>query len=94
MFFADYLAQELYFYEKEFAAKSVDYNEAFIKGMEGKKIKIGIKKSEPLKNELEAFIDCIKKNKEPPVTGNDGLEALEIAQKFLESSKNNKVVSM
>ena len=94
MFFADYLAQELYFYEKEFAAKSVDYNEAFIKGREGKKIKIGIKKSEPLKNELEAFIDCIKKNKEPPVTGRDGLEALEIAQKFLESSKNNKVVSM
>ena len=94
MFLANYLTQELYFYEKEFAAKSIDYNEAFIKGREGKKIKIGIKKSEPLKNELEAFIDCIKKNKEPPVTGRDGLEALEIAQKFLESSKNNKVVSM
>ena len=94
MFFADYLTQELYFYEKEFAAKSVDYNDAFIKGKEGKKIKIGIKKSEPLKNELEAFMDCIKKNKEPPVTGNDGLEALEIAQKFLESSKKNKVIEL
>ena len=94
MFFADYLTQELYFYEKEFAAKSVDYNEAFIKGKEGKKIKIGIKKSEPLKNELEAFIDCIKKNKEPPVTGKDGLEALEIAQNFLESSKKNKVIEL
>ena len=94
MFFADYLTQELYFYEKEFAAKSVDYNEAFIKGKEGKKIKIGIKKSEPLKNELEAFIDCIKKNKEPPVTGNDGLEALEIAQKFLESSRKNEVIEL
>jgi len=94
MFFADYLTQELYFYEKEFAAKSVDYNEAFIKGREGKKIKVGIKKSEPLKNELEAFIDCIKKNKEPPVTGKDGLEALEIAQKFLESSKKNEVIEL
>src|SRR3990167_7915647 len=94
MFFADYLTQELYFYEKEFAAKSADYNDAFIKGREGKKIKIGIKKSEPLKNELEAFIDCIKKNKEPPVTGKDGLEALEIARKFLESSRKNEVISM
>ncbi|MEK6876468.1 MAG: Gfo/Idh/MocA family oxidoreductase [Nanoarchaeota archaeon] len=92
MFFANYLTQELYFYEKEFAAKSVDYNEAFIKGKEGKKIKIEIKKSEPLKNELEAFIGCIKKNKEVPVTGKDGLEALEIAQKFLESSKKNEVI--
>jgi len=94
MFFANYLTQELYFYEKEFAAKSVDYNDAFIKGREGKKIKIGIKKSEPLKNELETFIDCIKKNKEPPVTGKDGLEALEIAQKFLESSKKNEVIEL
>ena len=94
MFFADYLTQELYFYEKEFAAKSVDYNDAFIKGREGKKVKIGVKKSEPLKNELEAFIDCIKNDKEPPVTGNDGLEALEIAQKFLESSKKNKVIEL
>ena len=94
MFFADYLAQELYFYEKEFAAKSIDYNDAFIKGREGKKVKVEIKKSEPLKNELEAFIDCIKKNKEPPVTGKDGLEALEIAQNFLESSKKNKVIEL
>ncbi|MBI2523090.1 Gfo/Idh/MocA family oxidoreductase [Candidatus Woesearchaeota archaeon] len=94
MFLANYLTQELYFYEKEFAAKSVNYNDAFIKGKEGKKIKIEIKKSEPLKNELEAFVECIKKNKEPPVRGEDGLETLKIAQKFLESSRKNEVMNL
>ena len=94
MFVANYLTQELYFYEKEFAAKYVDYNEAFIKGKEGKKIKIDVKNAEPLKNELIAFIDCIKDNSEPKVTGKDGLDALNIAQKFLESSKNNEVINL
>jgi len=94
MFVANYLTQELHFYEKEFAAKYVDYNKGFIMGKEGKKVKINIEKNEPLKNELMAFIDCVKNNKDPPVTGNDGLEALEIAQKFTESSKKKEVINL
>ncbi len=94
MFVANYMTQELYFYEKQFASKYSDYGSQFKMGTEGEKIKIDVKSSEPLRNELEAFIECIKGNKEPPVTGKDGLEALEIAQKFLESAKNNKVISM
>jgi UDP-N-acetylglucosamine 3-dehydrogenase len=94
MFVANYLTQELLFYEKEFAAKYADYNKGFIMGKEGKKVKIDIPQSEPLKNELEAFIDCIKNNKEPPVTGKDGLDALDIAQKFEQSSKNNEVIEL
>lgn len=92
MFVADYLTQELYFYEKEFAAKYADYNRNFIMGKEGKKIKIEVVKSEPLKNELVAFIDCIKNNKEPHVTGEDGMEALYIAQRFLESAKKKATI--
>ncbi len=94
MFVADYITQELYFYEKQFASKYADYKSQFKMGTEGKKIKIEVKSSEPLKNELEAFIECIKSNKEPLVTGKDGMEALEISQKFLESAKNNKVINM
>ena len=94
MFVANYLTQELYFQEKELAAKYVDYNEGFIKGKQGKKGKIEITNSEPLKNELTAFIDCIKNNTEPQVTGKDGLDALDIAHKFLESSKRNEVIEL
>lgn len=40
-----------------------------------------INKEEPLKLELEHFLDCIKNNKEPLVDGNEGLKVLEIALK-------------
>ena len=92
MFVANYLTQELYFYENEFTRNNFDYNNNFMNVMEGKKRKIEIEKKEPLKNELESFIGCILEKRQPPVTGEDGLDALNIAQKFLESSKDNKVV--
>lgn len=40
---------------------------------------IRVVSNEPLKLELKAFIESIKKNKEPPITGYDGLKALEVA---------------
>ncbi|MDP3766297.1 MAG: Gfo/Idh/MocA family oxidoreductase [Nanoarchaeota archaeon] len=94
MFVANYLTQELYFYENEFVMKNADYNRDFMNVIEGKMIKIKIENREPLKNELEAFIESIIKNRQPPVTGKDGLEALRIAQKFIESSNKNKVIAL
>ncbi|MEK6984702.1 MAG: Gfo/Idh/MocA family oxidoreductase [Nanoarchaeota archaeon] len=94
MFVADYLTQELFFYEKEFAKRDLDYKEMVIGAMEGRKMKIRIKRSEPLKNELEAFLECISQNKKPPVTGEEALDVLRIAQKFLESAKRNEVVAL
>lgn len=38
---------------------------------------------EPLVLELTAFVESIKHNREPAITGQDGLKALEIAQKCL-----------
>ena len=94
MFVADYITQELYFYEKQFASKYADFKSGFKMGIEGKKVKIDIKPSEPLRNELVEFINSIKNNKNPKVTGKDGLEALDIAQKFLESSKTGKSITL
>ncbi|GAI46950.1 unnamed protein product [marine sediment metagenome] len=42
-------------------------------------IKIGINKKEPLRCELEDFIDAVSSNKEPLVTGEEAYKALEIA---------------
>lgn len=44
-----------------------------------KKKDIPIQKGEPLKLELESFLDCVATGKEPKVSGASGLEALEIA---------------
>jgi len=35
---------------------------------------------EPLKNELAAFVECVRTGGEPVVTADDGLRALEIAR--------------
>jgi UDP-N-acetylglucosamine 3-dehydrogenase len=93
MFEANYLTQELFFYENEFV-KSNGYDKSFMNITEGKKVKIEIEKKEPLKNELEAFTQSIVNDEQAPITGEEGMHALDIAQKFLESSKENKVISI
>jgi predicted dehydrogenase len=40
--------------------------------------------TEPLKLELEAFVDCVRKRTTPVVSGEDGLRALELAMKINE----------
>jgi predicted dehydrogenase len=93
MFVANYITQELYFYENEFTRKSSDYNSNFMNVTEGKMRKIKIDKKEPLKIELNAFIDCINKDMNPLVTGQDGVEALKIAEKFGQSAKEKIVIN-
>ena len=92
MFVANYLTQQLHFYENEYFRDSGGYNSNFINIIEGRMSKIKIKNQEPLANELQAFITSILKNNLPPVTGKEGLEALNIAHKFIDSSKKKMVV--
>jgi len=94
MFVANYLTQELYFYEKKYVGNVADYSKEFIRGTEGKKINIKIERQEPLMNELKAFVGSILGNKKPPVTAEEGMEALIVAQRLLESAKKNKVMTL
>ena len=50
-----------------------------------------IEKQEPLKLELEHFIDCIQYDKEPLVSGEVGKYALQVALAAIESSQTGKV---
>ena len=50
---------------------------------------------EPLKKELESFVDCIVNHKEPVVSGEEGLRAIEVANDILrEIEKNLKITQM
>jgi predicted dehydrogenase len=49
-------------------------------------------KMEPLKVELESFLECMRKGREPEVTGVDGLRSLEIALALSESATKNTVI--
>jgi predicted dehydrogenase len=46
-----------------------------------------------LKYELERFVDSVQKNTETPVTGYDGLHALEVAQEILHMIGSQKITS-
>jgi len=94
MFKANYLTQELIFFKNEFTDKTIDWQKERLNVIEGDMVKIKIEKKEPLKNELEAFINCIRDNNNPEVTGQDGMESLNVALKFLESAKTNEVIDI
>jgi predicted dehydrogenase len=44
-----------------------------------------------LKFELERFVESVQKNLEPPVTGHDGLHALEVAQEILQKIASQNI---
>ena len=50
---------------------------------------------EPLKKELESFVDCIEEHREPVVSGEEGLKAIEVANDILcEIEKNLKLAKI
>jgi predicted dehydrogenase len=51
------------------------------------KEKIKIKKDEPLKKELESFIECVRTGKKPVVSGVEGRRALKVALEILDRIK-------
>jgi len=51
-----------------------------------------IQKREPLRIEIEHFIQCVIKGEKPLVSGEEGLHALEVAVKALKSAEKDKVI--
>jgi predicted dehydrogenase len=49
-----------------------------------KKISVPVEKKEPLKEELRDFIDCMQYNRQPRVSGEDGLKSLQLANLICE----------
>jgi predicted dehydrogenase len=52
-----------------------------------KKEKIRIKKHEPLKMELKSFVNCVRSNTRPIVSGKEGRDALAVALAILDNIK-------
>lgn len=86
MFIANYLSQELYLYKNHHAEASWSPVDTLCGVSEGDMIKFRIDRREPLKEELRAFVMAVAQSQSPKVTGWDGLQALALAQKIVESS--------
>jgi UDP-N-acetylglucosamine 3-dehydrogenase len=86
MFVANYLTQDLFFYENDAVPHGQEWHEAAVMGVtEGRMIRFKVNKKEPLRAELEAFAAAVRNRQAAPVSGMDGLLALSVAQALTEA---------
>ena len=86
MFRCDYLTQDLYYYENPMLHDSDWEAMRVLRGVrEGQMTRFVVTKKEPLRAEQEAFIDAVLNDKPSPVSGEDGLKALELAKAVVRS---------
>ncbi len=76
----DYVKQEAFIYKK--------YENRILKHS------LPIEKKEPLKKELEHFIDCIQQDKTPIVSGKEARDALKVALEITKKIKSNHTIPM
>lgn len=81
----NYITQELVLYRSNY--RVIDDFSDVIKFGTPEIVKIDLDKSEPLKVELNSFVNCIKNDKEPVVSGEDGINALEVALEAIKACK-------
>ncbi len=56
--------------------------------LEGDFTRFRVEKREPLRVEIESFLNCCENNLTPLVTGEDGLEALNLALRIVDCEYN------
>jgi predicted dehydrogenase len=93
MFVANYLTQDLVLYENDSAPQGDNWHELAVMGVsEGRMIRFKVNKKEPLRQELDAFVNAVRAGGPPPVRGEDGLLALAVAQKLVESGATGEAL--
>jgi predicted dehydrogenase len=93
MFRVDDLTQDLYFYENAHAKDVQWATLQALKGVsEGSMTRYAIPRFEPLKAELQAFLEAIQSGGPVPVSGADGLAALRISLALVESGQSHQVI--
>jgi predicted dehydrogenase len=91
MFLVNYLTQDLEFYENDYL--NGHWEDLAIMGVsEGRKIRLNIKRKEPLLAELESFVRAIERDEEPQIGGEEALRAVLLAQRLLESGHKHEVI--
>jgi len=94
MFLVNYLTQELYFYENADATDQWQ-SLSILKGVsEGTLIRPNIQRQEPLRRELESFVEAVQNEHDPLVSGLDGMKALQIAQAIVRSGLEQQIITI
>ena len=94
MFLVNDLTQDLYFYENAQAGELWGSLNILRGVSEGQMVRFAVRRQEPLKAELQAFVDAVREDAPVPVSGRDGLAALRISLALVESGRTNQVVAL
>lgn len=93
MFHVNYLTQELYFYENNYA-NGWEGMVALMGVSEGRITKYEVRKREPLVEELEDFIAAVTDGREALVSGSEGMRAVYLAEKMVDSGHSHRILSV
>ena len=94
MFHVNYLTQDLFFYENNYAKTDWDALSNISGVSEGDMVRLRIDKSEPLRIELESFLRAASGEGAHIVSAEDGIAALKIVQKLVEAGLDGRVMEM
>ncbi len=94
MFQVNYLTQELHFIENGEITDQWDGLVALMGVSEGRHIKYELQRREPLRLELEHFIQAILTNTPPLISPEEALRAVYLAEKMLESGHRRAIVGL
>ncbi|MFC1616840.1 Gfo/Idh/MocA family oxidoreductase [Candidatus Margulisiibacteriota bacterium] len=83
----NYMTQELVMYESNYSQDFDNFGDYIIKFGNPNKKDVKLEKQEPLRQELSHFIDCVKNNKTPLITGENGINALNTALEVMKQMK-------
>jgi predicted dehydrogenase len=93
MFRVDYLSQDLVFYQNDSVERTWRPGDGLTQVSEGDVLKIRIDRQEALAAELSAFTAAVAGARPPIVSGEDGLEALRIAEAIVRSGLEHREIS-
>jgi len=93
LFRCNYLTQDLFFFENPVSSGSEWENLRVLRGVrEGKMVRHVVATKEPRRDEQEAFLEAVKNNTAVPVSGEDGLRALELAKTIVRSGEEHQIM--
>jgi predicted dehydrogenase len=96
LFRVDYLTQDLYFFENSTVVNDDQWETLkVLRGVsEGQMIRFVLNKKEPLRAEQEAFLAAVRGETPIPVSGEDGLMALRLAQTIVTSGLEHRAIAI
>lgn len=92
MLVVDYLTQDLYLYEHPTRATEWDAMAGIRGGGEGNMVRFALDRKEPLRVEWQGFLDAVRSGSAAPVSADDGIAALSIAQAIRAAGQGHDVV--